>query len=56
MPGNTDFWRNDLFTRTGQPAPGNKTFGADRVRITEYSAIAFASSAVQSLRRVFTKY
>jgi len=30
MSGNTDFWRNDLFTRTSQPAPGNKTFGADR--------------------------
>ena len=30
MSGHTDFWRNDLFTRTGQPAPGNKTFGADR--------------------------
>ena len=30
MSGNTDFWRNDQFTRTNQPAPGNKTFGADR--------------------------
>ena len=28
--GNTDLWRNDLFTRTGEPAQGNNTFGADR--------------------------
>ena len=32
MSGNTDFWRNDLFTRTGHPAPGNNLFGADRLR------------------------
>ena len=31
MSGHTDFWRNDWFTQTNQPAPGNKTFGADRV-------------------------
>jgi hypothetical protein len=30
MSGNTDFWRNDRSTQTGQPTPGNKTFGADR--------------------------
>jgi hypothetical protein len=31
MSGNTDFWRNDLFTRTGHPVPGSNLFGADRV-------------------------
>jgi hypothetical protein len=30
MTGNTDFWRNDLFTRTGLPVPGNNLFGANR--------------------------
>jgi hypothetical protein len=30
MSGNTDFWRNDLFTRTDHPLPGNNLFGADR--------------------------
>ena len=30
MSGHTDFWRNDWFTQTNQPTPGNKTFGADR--------------------------
>jgi hypothetical protein len=32
ISGNTDFWRNDLFTRTDPPAPGNNLFGADRDR------------------------
>jgi hypothetical protein len=30
MSGNTDFWRNDLFTRTDLPRPGNNLFGAIR--------------------------
>jgi hypothetical protein len=28
--GNTDFWRNDVFSPAPPPGPGNKTFGADR--------------------------
>jgi hypothetical protein len=30
MSGNTDFWRNDLFTQTDHLLPGNNLFGADR--------------------------
>jgi hypothetical protein len=30
MSGNTDFWRNDLFTPVLPSALGNQTFGADR--------------------------
>jgi hypothetical protein len=30
MSGNTDFWRNDLFTQTALPSSGNNLFGANR--------------------------
>jgi hypothetical protein len=30
ISGNTDFWRNDLFTQTGLPPFGNNLFGANR--------------------------
>jgi hypothetical protein len=32
ISGNTDFWRNDPFTRTSHPAPGDNLFGADRAQ------------------------
>jgi hypothetical protein len=28
--GNTDFWRNDMFSPRLPSSSGNKTFGADR--------------------------
>jgi hypothetical protein len=31
MSGNTDFWHNDLFTRTDHPSSGNNLFGAERM-------------------------
>lgn len=39
LAGNTDFGRNDLFTRTSQPAPGNKTLGADRIPVNQPVAV-----------------
>jgi hypothetical protein len=32
MSGNTEFWRNDLFTQTSQPLQANNLFGANLLR------------------------
>ena len=44
--GNPDFWRNDRFTRTGQPAPSNKTFGADRIPTLRENLLAFPKHGI----------
>ncbi len=51
MSGNTDFWCNDPFTRTGQPAPGNKTFGADRASFSLHFGIKKGPRRRQSSTR-----
>ena len=38
--GNTNFWRNDRFIKTSQPASGNKPFGANRKAVAAFLQVA----------------
>ena len=50
--GNTNFWRNDRFIQTSQPASGNKPFGANRTLSETLSALACSKTNRQDLAEI----